>query len=455
MKQWSPHVIPKVPRGYREARWRTNPPQLLFFSYLVLIVSGTGLLKTPWATVDPISWVDAAFTAVSAVTVTGLVVVDTGSQFELFGQLVILVLIQLGGLGLMTFAVLTAMALGVRLGVRQQIIAREALNQTSFATIRRTVQAIFLFALAFEAVGLVVLAWFWVPELGWELGLYHALFYSVSAFNNSGFALSPDSLSAYLGHAGIIVTVSALFIVGGLGYPVVMELAEKRRFHPLSLYSKLILLTTLALNLIAVSAFFLLEYGNPATLGALDSLGDKLLAAWFQGTTPRTAGFNSVNIGSLTAATSVMLLLLMFVGGASNSTASGIKLSTFIVLLAATRSFFRGSLAVNLGKRSLSQDIVVKALAIATVGLMIIFVAVLALSALERASFLDIAFEVVSAFGTVGLSRGLTDQLSVPSQWVIMVVMVIGRVGPLTLGFLLTRPRPEYVRYSKAELPLG
>lgn len=455
MKHWSPHVIPKVPRGYREARWRTNPPQLLFFSYLVLIIVGTGLLKTPWATVAPISWLEAAFTAVSAVTVTGLVVVDTGSQYELFGQLVILVLIQLGGLGLMTFAVLTALALGVRLGLRQQIVVREALNQTSLSTIKQTVRAIFLFALIFEAIGLAVLAWFWVPELGWSQGLYHALFYTISAFNNSGFALSPESLSSYVGHSGIVLTVSALFIVGGLGYPVVMELVEKKSFHTLSLYSKLILLTTLGLNIVAASAFFTLEYGNPETLGALDSLKDKILAAWFQGTTPRTAGFNTVNIGSLTAATSVFLLLLMFVGGASNSTASGIKLSTFIVLLAATRSFFRGNLAVTLGKHSLPQDTVVKALAIATIGLMVIFLAVLALSALEQAPFLDIAFEVVSAFGTVGLSRGLTDQLSAPSQCMLMVVMIIGRVGPLTLGFLLARPRPEYVRYSKVEMPLG
>lgn len=455
MNQWNPRVIPKLPSRRTSRRWRANPPELLTLSYLVLIIVGTGLLKTRWATVDPITWMQAAFTATSAVTVTGLAVVDTASQFTLFGQLVILALIQFGGLGLMTFAFLTALALGVRLGVRQQVLAREALNQTSFGRIASTVRSIALFALVIEGIGLVVLACFWVPEKGWFLGTYHALFYSISAFNNAGFALSADSLSPYVSHFGIMLTVSLLFIIGGLGYAVVTEIARKKRFHSLSLYSKLILWTTLALNLVAVSAFLLLEYHNPETLAGLDTFGQKLLASWFQGTTPRTAGFNSLDVSAFTAATSVMFLLLMFVGGAPNSTTSGIKITTFVVLLAATRSFLRGSLSVVLGKRSLPQDTVIKALAITTIGMMIIFIAVLILSALETAPLLDIAFEVVSAFGTVGLSRGLTGELSVASQLVIMLVMLIGRVGPLTLGFLLTRSSKEHVRYSRVELPLS
>jgi trk system potassium uptake protein TrkH len=455
MNQWNPHFIPGLPKRVGRNRWHFNPPQLLILSYLALIVVGTCLLKTPWATPDPVNWLEAAFTATSAVTVTGLAVLDTGSEFTLFGQLVILTLIQFGGLGLMTFAILTALALGIKLGLRHQIVAREALNQTSFGTITTAVRSIAVFALVIETIGFVLLACFWVPEQGWGEGLYHALFYTVSAFNNAGFALSPESLSPYVSHGGIMLTVSALFIVGGLGYAVVMEIVEKRRFHTLSMYSKLILITTLILNLVAVAAFLLLEYGNPATLGKLQGFGDKLLAAWFQGTTPRTAGFNSLDVGSFTAATSIMFLLLMFVGGAPNSTASGIKISTFVVLLASTRSFLRGSLSVTLGKRFLPQDMVIKALAIVTIGMLIIFLAVMALSILEDAPFLDIAFETVSAFGTVGLSRGLTGELSAASQMIIMLVMLIGRVGPLTLGFLLTRPCKEHVRYARAELPLG
>lgn len=424
-------------------------------AYGALILIGTLLLMTPWATVDPITWLQASFTATSAVTVTGLVVVDTGTQLTLFGQGVILLLIQCGGIGLMTFAVLTAMALGLRLGIQHQIVAREALNQTSFKAIVVTVRSIALFALVIEVIGLVILACFWVPEKGWAQGLYHALFYTISAFNNAGFALASDSLSGYVSHTGVVLTITALFIVGGLGYAVVTEILEKRRYSRLSIYSRLILQATLLLNILAVVVFLLLEHANPATLGAIEGWGNQLLAAWFQATTPRTAGFNTLDIGSLGTATCVFFLMLMFIGGGPNSTASGIKLTTFIVLLAATRSFLRGNLAVTLGHRSLPVDTVTKALAIATVGMMIIFIAVFTLSALEQAPLLDIAFEVVSAFGTVGLSRGLTTELSAPSQIIIMVVMFLGRVGPLTLGYLLTRPAKEHVRYPNAELPLG
>lgn len=452
MTIWNPHFIPELPAAAHR-RLRVNPPQILILGYLGLIVLGSLLLKTPWATHHSITWLQAAFTATSAVTVTGLVVVDTGTQFTLFGQMVILLLIQCGGLGLMTFAVLTALALGVRLGLRQQLVAREALNQTSLGTTASTARAILVFALIIEAIGVVLLASFWVPEAGWSRGLYQAFFYSISAFNNAGFALSADSLSAYVDHAGIILTISILFITGGLGYAVVMEFVEKRRFHRLSVYSKLVLLTTLMLNLFAVTAFLLLEYRH--SLSGLEGFGNKLLAAWFQSTTPRTAGFNSLDVGGFTVATSVLFLLLMFVGGAPNSTAGGIKLSTFVVLLAATRSFLRGNLSVRLGRRTLFPDIVTKALAIATIGLMIVFLAVLGLAALERAPLLDIVFEVVSAFGTVGLSRGLTGELSVAGQLIIMAVMFVGRVGPLTLGYLLTRPYRQHVRYSNADLPLG
>lgn len=455
MKPWSPHIAPRLYQGSKTPQWSLSPPLLLLMAYGVLIMIGSLLLMTPWATVDSISWLQAGFTATSAVTVTGLAVVDTGSQFTVFGQCVIMLLIQCGGIGLMTFAILTAMALGLRLGIHHQIVAREALNQTSFKAIVVTVRSIALFALVIEVVGILILAYFWVPEKGWSQGLYHALFYTISAFNNAGFALASDSLSSYVSHTGVVLTITALYIVGGLGYAVVTEILEKRRYFRLSIYSKLILQTTLLLNLLAVVVFLLLEHANPATLGALDSRGDQLLAAWFQATTPRTAGFNTLDIGSLGTATCVFFLMLMFIGGGPNSTASGIKLTTFVVLLAATRSFLRGNLAVTLGRRSLPVDTVTKALAITTIGMMIIFIAVFSLSALERAPLLDIAFEVVSAFGTVGLSRGLTSELSVPSQIIIMVVMFLGRVGPLTLGYLLTRPTKEHVRYPNAELPLG
>jgi trk system potassium uptake protein TrkH len=428
-----------------------NPPRLLLESFLVFIALGACLLKLPFATVEPVTWLEAAFTATS----TGLVVVDTGSQYTLFGQLVILILIQLGGLGLMTFAVLTALALGFKLRLKHQLVAQEAFNEISLQTARRAGGSIALFALTAEAVGIVLLGLFFVPELGWIEGLYQALFYTISAFNNAGFSLSPESLSSYVDHAGITLSVTALFITGGLGYIVVMELLEKRCWSRLSVYVKVILLATLLLNLFATAAVLWLEFANPATLGALDSFGDKLLASWFQGVTPRTAGFNTLDIGALTAGTSVLMLLLMFIGGAPNSTASGIKVSTFVIMLAATRSFLRGNLDVSFFKRSLSRETVIKALATATIGMAVVFFGVLSLSILVEDDFLDIAFEVVSAFGTVGLSRGTTGELGAAGQLVIMAIMLIGRLGPLTLGYTLTVRRKSRVRYAKTEFPVG
>lgn len=432
-----------------------NPPRLLLQAFIVLIGIGACLLKLPLATTAPISWMEAAFTATSAVTVTGLVVVDTGTQYTVFGQLVVLCLIQLGGLGLMTFAVLTALALGFKLRLKHQLVAQEAFNEVSLKTARRAGRSIATFALVTEAIGMVLLAMFLVPELGWTAGVYEALFYTVSAFNNAGFALSADSLSAYVSHPGISLSITALFITGGLGYMVVMELVDKRRWSPLSVYVKVILLTTLALNVIAVLAILILEYDNPGTLGALEGGWNKLLAAWFQGVTPRTAGFNTLDIGALSAGTTVLMLLLMFIGGAPNSTASGIKISTFFILLTATRSFLKGNLSVNFFGRSLSRESLLKALATATTGMATIFLAVWMLAILVEDDFLNIAFEVVSAFGTVGLSRGTTSELGTGGQLVIMAVMLIGRLGPLTLGYTLTVRRKSHVRYATTEFPVG
>lgn len=442
-------------RGEPSAKGSMNAPRLLLESFLVFIVLGACLLKLPFATVEPVTWMEAAFTATSAVTVTGLVVVDTGSQYTLFGQLIILALIQLGGLGLMTFAVLTALALGFKLRLQHQLVAQEAFNEISLKTARRASSSIAVFALTAEAIGVALLGVFFIPELGWSEGLYQALFYTISAFNNAGFALSPDSLSAYVDHPGISLSVTALFITGGLGYIVIMELFDKRCWSRLSVYVKVILLATLLLNLVATGAILTLEFGNPATLGALDSFWDKLLAAWFQGVTPRTAGFNTLDIGSLTAGTSVLMLLLMFIGGAPNSTSSGIKISTFVIMLAATRSFLRGNLNVSFFKRSLSSETVLKALATATIGMAVVFLGVISLSILVEDEFLDIAFEVVSAFGTVGLSRGTTGELGTAGQLVIMAIMLIGRLGPLTLGYTLTVRRKSRVRYAKTEFPVG
>lgn len=456
MKRWSARIRPKSPPVPHRGVIRLSPPAILFIGFVALIALGTIALKLPWSTTTPISWLDAAFTSTSAVTVTGLVVVDTGSTFTTFGQSVLMVLIQLGGMGLMTFAVLAVMMLGARLRLSHQVLIREAMDRTHVVDIIELVKAVALFAFTVEALGLALLALVWIPDLGVEQGFFHSLFYTVSAFNNAGFALSSDSLSEWAGNFDVNLVVTALFIIGGLGFSVLAELRHARSFRSLSLHTKLVLSTTVVVNLIAFMLFALLEWHNPKTLGALHDTGSRLLAAWFQAVTPRTAGFNTVDIGALTAPTALLTIALMFIGGGSNSTAGGIKLPTFAVLLLATRAFLRRRESPVAFHRSIAPTMVTKAIAVALVSLITIFVVLFVLTITEPGiGFLDLAFETVSAFGTVGLSRGITAELSTAGRWLIMALMLAGRIGPLTVGFLLATPRPAPIRRAEEEVQIG
>lgn len=439
----------------RGGRLRIPPPAILAALYAVLIGLGAGLLKLPVATPEPISWSDAIFTATSAVTVTGLVVIDTGSALTLFGQGVVLVLIQLGGLGLMTFAVLVVSMLGLPVSMSQRIFLREDLNQTSISDLLVLVRGILKVVLACELVGVALLSIVFVPEFGWGMGLWQALFHTVSAFNNAGFGLFPDSLSGWVGNPIVNLTVPALFIFGGLGFIVVTELYANRSWHGFSLHTKLMISGTLALIVWSVLAFAVLEWTNPRTLGGLDSIGARLWASWFQGVTTRTAGFNTVDIGAIHDSTALMIMSLMVIGGGSTSTAGGIKVTTFIVLLLATIAFFKRRQQLRVFGRSLGPEEVMKVLALTMVSLLTVFVALFLITISHDGDFLDLAFEVTSAFGTVGLSRGATGELDGFGRAVIIAVMFIGRIGPLTLGFFLaTRAKPR-VGYPASKVYLG
>ena len=431
------------------------PPAILALLYAALITAGAGLLMLPMATPAPITWSAAFFTAASAVTVTGLVVIDTGSQLTMFGQAVVMVLIQLGGLGLMTFAVLILSMLGLPVSMSHRIFLREDLNQTSISDLLVLVRGILKVVLACELVGVALLSIVFVPEFGWEMGLWQALFHTISAFNNAGFALFPDSLSQWVGNPIVNLTVPALFIFGGLGFIVVTELYAKRTWRSFSLHTKLMVVGTLALVAWSVLAFAILEWTNPRTLGGLDSIGERLWASWFQGVTTRTAGFNSLDIGGIHDSTALMFMSLMVIGGGSTSTAGGIKVTTFIILLLATLAFFKRRQQLHVFGRSLGPDEVMKVLALTMVSILTVFMAIFLITISHDGDFLDLAFEVTSAFGTVGLSRGATGELDGFGRAVIIAVMFIGRVGPLTLGFFLaTRSKPR-VAYPSSKVYLG
>lgn len=459
MRLWQPAAtIDSYRRSYNRLRksgvFQASPPAVLAGGFLLLILVGTGLLSLPLAQRQPFSIFDAFFMSTSAVTVTGLAVIDPGQSLTLFGQAVLISLVQVGGLGFVTLAVVAALTLGKRISLKQHALVLEAFNQTSISKVRATAFAVFRISLCIQAIGALALLLWWRQELPWDTAAWKALFYSVAAFNNAGFSLRPDSLTRNVGDAGIILPITLLIILGGIGFTVLGELWQKRCWSRLGIYAKIILTTTLVLNLLAFLAILALEYTNPATLGPLSATG-KLLAAWMQAITTRTAGFNSVDIAQMHDSTTLIMLSLMFIGGGSLSTASGIKIGTFVVLVAAVRSYLLHRQEIVLMQRTIPPETVQKALALVMVTTVMAFSGVFLLSLFEDDPFLDIVFEVVSALSTTGLSRGMTADLSVPSQILLSVLMFVGRLGPLTLIYSLATQGRSRVRYPESHFPVG
>ncbi|PHR14277.1 MAG: Ktr system potassium transporter B [Sphingopyxis sp.] len=428
---------------------------MLALLYALLAGVGAALLKLPLAATIEITWMDALFTSVSAITVTGLVVVDTGSDLTFFGQAVVAMLIQLGGLGLMTFATLVLSTLGLPIGFEHRVFLKEDLGQTSLSELLSLVKIVLRVVLLCEALGVALISLVTVPEFGWTTGLWQAVFHSISAFNNAGFALFPDSLTRWATNPVINLSVPALYIIGGLGFGVLWDISRHRRWNPLTLHSKLMLVGTAGLLAWAFVVFAALEWNNPGTLGALNSNGDKLWVSWFQASTPRTAGFNTTDIAQLHDSTVLLFISLMLIGGGSTSTAGGIKVTTFIVLLLATYAFFRRRPRMRAFGRSLGFDEALKVMALLTVAGMVILSGMFVITISHDGNFLNLLFETVSAFGTVGLSRGSTGELDTLGRLTIITIMFLGRVGPLTLGFFLATTTPTKIKYPESKIYLG
>lgn len=317
---------------------RLSPPQILATGFFCLIVVGGILLKLPFATKESISWVDAFFTATSAATVTGLGVVDTASTFTMFGQIVIMFLIQTGGLGLMTIAILIVWVLGKKIGLRHRLLIGEAFNQTNIGGLVKLVKRVFIFSICIEGIGIIFLSIRFIPEFGFSKGMYYSIFHVIAAYNNAGFALWPDNLMRYVGDPIINIGICSLIVIGGLGFTVLIDMWYSRSFQKLSLHSKIMIVGTIALNVIGMIAIFILEYNNVKTLGPL-SVNEKLWASFFQGITPRTAGFNTVDYGGMEESSILFTMILMFIGAGSVSTGGGIKLTTFVILITSVISF--------------------------------------------------------------------------------------------------------------------
>ena len=433
---------------------KASPPLILACGFLVLIGIGTVLLLLPISSVRPISLLNAFFMATSAVTVTGLTVIDTAHDLSSFGKTILIILVQLGGLGFVTFAILTALALGKKLSLQQQALALEAFNQTSVSRIRSTAVTVIKVSLLIELIAACVLTLWWWRDMPFETALIQGVFHAITAFNNCGFSLFDDSLASFANDAVTILTITVLIILGGIGFSVLNDISARRKWQKLMPYTKAILLCTLALNLFGFVMVWLLEYSNPATLGAM-ATSDQALAAWMQSVTARTAGFTSIDITQLHDSTTLILMLLMFIGGGSLSTASGIKVGTFIVLIAAMWSYIRQRHDVIVMKRTIEMETIQKSLALVVVTSLLAIVSVFLLTLFEARPFLDLLFETVSALSTTGMSRDLTPSLAAPSKAVLMVIMFAGRLGPLTLVYSFATRHHSRVRYPATDFPVG
>ena len=447
--------LPVIPRPKQAGL----SPLIVVYGFAGVIILGTILLMLPVAskTGQFTSPVNTLFTAASAVCVTGLTVVDTGDYWSSFGQGVILVLIQIGGLGFMTSATLLLLLLGRRLGLRERWLIGQSLGTERLGGMVKLVRRIALFTIIIEAIGAAIFYIHFSVENPTGTAAWKAVFQAVSAFNNAGFDIFGKfrSLLDYQTDTTVILTTAALIIIGGISFVVVADIGRMRRFGRLSVDSKIVLVTTLGLLVLGTVVFLLTEYGNADTLGPL-SFPYKLLNAFFHSVTPRTAGFASINIGSMATYSQFFTILLMFVGGAAGSTAGGIKVNTFGMLIATIWSTIRGKEHAGAFGREFANQQIHRALALVMLSLTLIFIVVFVLTVTEKFGFLNLLFETVSAFGTVGLSTGITPDLSVAGRLIITAMMFIGRLGPLILVlYLAQRQQPSTHRFPHDEVRIG
>lgn len=438
---------------------RLTPPQILVLGFAIVIFTGAVLLALPVSSADGTgtAFLDAFFTSTSAVCVTGLVVVDTGSHYSIFGQVVIMLLIQIGGLGFMTMGTLFALIMGKRIKLRERMIMQEALNQLTMEGVVRLAKSVLVITFLIEGIAALLLGIRFSIDYGAARGFYYGLFHAVSAFNNAGFDLFGGfkSLTLYTSDVSINLILSSLFILGGLGFIVVVDFYTKRDWRKFSLHTKIVLSMTLLLLITGAVGVFLIEYNNDNTLGRLSFTG-KVLASWFQSATPRTAGFNTIDIAGMRSATQFLFIILMFIGASSGSTGGGIKTSTFGALISAVWAMIRGKEDIQLFERRLPKEIIYRSLTIASIALALVVSVTMILSITESAEFLAVLFEVTSAFATVGLSMGLTTKLTIFGKLVIMLTMFAGRLGPLTIAFALAqKQQKELYHFPEEKIMVG
>ena len=440
-----------------------SPTKIIAITFAAIILTGALLLTLPVASRNGIScgFRPALFTATSATCVTGLVLYDTWSQWSGFGQIVIISLIEIGGLGFMSAASLVFFLFRRKVGLKQRLVMAQALSLTDMEGVVRLQKLVLVGSLSIQGIGALILFLRFLPEYGLWTAAKWGVFHAISAFCNAGFdifgCITPGaSLIEFNSDPVVILTLGALVVVGGLGFLVWEELVTIRKFKNFSVYTRLVLIMTASLLLLGMILYCLLEWNNPGTLGSM-GVGDKLLNGLFQSITVRTAGFASIDQALLTDASKGVSMLLMLIGGSSGSTAGGVKTVTMVVLMLFLWTRARGRETVSVFKRTIPAKQVLDAMTIVAIVAGLAMFGAVFISATSPVSFVDAAFESVSALATVGITAGVTTALSIPAQLLIIVYMYFGRVGVLTisLGFLMGDRAEERFRYANTNLLIG
>ena len=423
-------------------RKRMSPYSMILLSFFIIIIIGGTILSLPISTVDGrgTRWIDGIFTATSAVCVTGLVVNDVSKVYNVFGQTIIMIWIQLGGLGIMTFSSVIVLIVARKISYQTKKVVQEALNYTTLFDISKYIKKAVITVFLIEAIGALFLFFEFIKIYSFKKAVFYSVFHSVSAFCNAGFALFTLNLEDFKRSGIINFTIPLLIFLGGIGFASLLNIFDsvKSKKNKLSLNTKMALIISTALILLGMGFTLILERNNLGTIAHL-TLKDKLWASLFQSVSTRTAGFNTIPMGALTAPTLFLYIILMFIGASPGSTGGGIKTTTFGVVILGVWATLTSREDIEIGKKRIGWDIFNRAVALMLIALIYVTFIVLMLNIIEKdKDFLSLAFETVSAFATVGLSVGITSTLTDISKWLIILTMFIGRVGPLTVAMVLS-----------------
>ena len=451
---------------FRKPISKLNPYQMMVVGFAGVILIGAILLSLPIATQtgESISFLDALFTSTSAVCVTGLVVVDTATYWSFFGHIVIIMLIQVGGLGFMTITTLFSLIIKKRINLKERLLIQESLNQIDLSGLVKLTRYILLMTFTIEGIGALILSTVFIPQFGFVKGTWYSIFHAISAFCNAGFDLMGtvsgpfSSLTSYVNNTTITLAISLLIILGGLGFPVILDIIRNKKISKLNMHSKIVLISTAILILFGMAFILLVEYNNHDTLGNLNLKG-KLLASLFQSVTIRTAGFNTIDLALLNQASLFIMMIFMFIGASPASTGGGVKTTTIATLILTVKSLLLGKEDIEVFERRISSSTVKKSVGIFFVGISAVSIGILLLSLTEgEFNLVEAAFEVISSFATVGLSIGGSINLTSIGKLLIVIYMFMGRVGLLTIFLALVSKNTvnkQLIRYPECRIIVG